>query len=145
MKKLLITFLIVGLFSNICYSQCKYRFIINDKSYFIEETALNDLFGRAFVDLKQTGNADERKFDTWLESFDIYKSLACQGTYEWKIYYNRVADAKYSGQASDAQLGIYKGKRKNPNKPENIAYRMALLNSLMQKYLTKHFINVDVE
>ncbi len=143
--KMLLLVLILSASIKIGYTQCKYQFIINDKNYFIDETTFNDLFGRAFEEMKEGGIADGRQFQTWVESFDLYKLLACKGVYRWKIYYRRVAEAKYDGEATESELGIYSGKRKNPNKLENSVYRMAQLNYQMQKYLTKYFININVE
>ncbi len=129
-------------------NDCKYRFIIDKQNYFIEEKQLNDVFGYAFKELISTNNAKDRDFEIWSLSYSSWRTMACQGTYSWDVYYNKITNTKYAGTASNSDLGIGEdGKmaRGNPNKPQNHAHRMAMLNWLMRKQLTYFFLQKHVE
>lgn len=129
-------------------TDCKYRFIIDKQNYFIEEKQLNDVFGYAFQELVSTNNAKDKDFEVWSQSYSSWRQMACQGTYSWDIYYNKITNGKYSGTASKSDLGLGsddKIAKGNPNKVQNHAHRMAILNGLMRKHLTYFFIQKQVE
>ncbi|WP_316832796.1 hypothetical protein [Pedobacter aquatilis] len=128
--------------------ECKYRFIIDKQNYFIEEAQLNDIFGFCFQEIVNTGNAKQKDFELWSESYATWRQLACQGTYQWDVYYNKIANATYSGTASNSDLGIGddgKTARGNPNKKQNHAHRMAYLNYEMRKQLTYFFTQKKIQ
>lgn len=147
--------LLVCLNSSKTFAQTTYKFIIDQKTYIVEESKLNDLFGMALNELLQTKTAKQSSYDLWLNSYQTFKTMSLEGTRSWDVYYDKIANSKYSNnsplvglnQFSDADMGMSKGKMAegNPNKKQNHGARMALLNYLILKYITNAYTSKTVK
>ncbi|WP_316827841.1 hypothetical protein [Pedobacter miscanthi] len=146
MKTTILT-LFASLLVGFSYGQCTYEFKINGASYQASEQLLNDTFGKAFEQMKAERSVKDKNFELWLGTYSIFKAMSCSNAFTWDLYYNKLVNMKYEGRASNRDLGLADNGSKatgNPNKKENLGRRMAILNYIMTKYLTNHFLNTTL-
>jgi len=147
LKTLIIVLSILTLSAGSALAQRTFIFNINNKSYNIEEQALNDLFSKAFNDLINQRITQEKNFDLWTKTFIMWKDAAINYRYSFTTYGERLSNYTIDGGIHYYYLGYDKpGKsaKGNPNKERNFAVRVNNLTYALGYQIVYYSTNIYV-
>lgn len=128
-------------------AQRTFTFEIDGDKYSLEENKLNDMFGDSFNALLQRGSVKEKDFDLWAKSFSDWKEPVAQGMWTYKTLGNRVESSTFHGNIPIEYLGWEapgKSGKGNPNKKDNVAVRMSIMNTYLSRNVITYFTRKEI-
>lgn len=134
--KNLILLIPIMFFIKTSLAQRPFGFVVDDEVYVLDETELNNLYGKAFDKMKEKGLVGEKDFRLWTETFDKWKNVVQPTSVIYSTIANRVTRIIIPRDIPHEFNGYEKDGSKangNPNKLKNLGNRVAYLNTYLSR------------